>query len=107
MHTECGILGRPFPASARSIASSARSMPSYCEPRKPAHSMGTIVKSTRGCISSHTATMSSPTISGPHALRTKSAAMSSSLASRIVRARSSSPPWTISSSQSFVHSVVV
>ena len=69
--------------------------------------MGTSRNFTSGCSSLHTAVMSSPTISGPHELITNRAEMGRSFASRMVRARMSSPPCTISSTQSFVHIVIV
>ncbi len=105
--TEFAFFSLRSAANPLSSASNAMSTPSYCDPRKPAHSMGTTSKSTLDCISSQTAAMLSPTISGPQALNTNAMGTFSDLASRIVRAKVSSPPYTISSSQSLVHRISV
>lgn len=75
-------LHRLLPAFLVSL-SSTMSIPSYCDPRNPAHSIGTSRNFTSGCRVSHTAIISSPTISGPHALSTKRAEIGRSFPSRI------------------------
>ena len=65
--TERGTFGTASGTAKSSSFSSPISMPWHSFPRNPAHSMGTTGISHSRVIASHTATMLSPTTSGPQA----------------------------------------